>query len=105
MPSSTLAGWTRCAPCCRRSPTTGRSRRPRRDAAAIIVTVPTAVPCHRSKEEISMSYSLQDFARDTREILKAGSSRPQVGKVKTKMEQLLIDPGFVKQNFGDDQPQ
>ncbi|MGH8620865.1 MAG: hypothetical protein ACRET3_01910, partial [Burkholderiales bacterium] len=51
-----------------------------------------------------MGYSLQDFARDTREILEAGSSRAQVEKVKTKMERLLVDPGFVKQYFGDDQP-
>jgi len=51
-----------------------------------------------------MGYSLQDFARDTREILKAGSSRAQVEKVKTKMEQLLVDPGFVKQYFSDEQP-
>jgi hypothetical protein len=51
-----------------------------------------------------MGYSLQEFARDTREILKAGSSRAQVMKVKDKMEQLLVDPGFVKQYFGGDQP-
>jgi len=51
-----------------------------------------------------MGYSLQDFTRDTREILKAGSSRAQVDKVKAKMEQLLVDPGFVKQYFGTDQP-
>ena len=51
-----------------------------------------------------MAYSLQDFTRDTREILKAGTSRAQVEKVKGTMERLLVDPGFVKQYFGDDQP-
>ena len=51
-----------------------------------------------------MGYSLQDFTRDMREILKAGSSRAQVEKVKARMEQLLVEPGFVKQYFGADQP-
>jgi hypothetical protein len=51
-----------------------------------------------------MGYSLQDFTRDTRAILKAGSTRDQVEKVRLKMEQLLVDPGFVKQYFGADQP-
>lgn len=51
-----------------------------------------------------MAYSLQDFTRDTREILKNGASRAQVEKVKGTMERLLVDPGFVKQYFGDDQP-
>lgn len=51
-----------------------------------------------------MGYSLQDFTRDTREVLKAGSSRAQVEEVKAKMEQLLVDPAFVKQYFGPDQP-
>lgn len=51
-----------------------------------------------------MGYSLQDFSRDTREILKAGASRARVEKVKTQMERLLVDPDFVKQYFGDDQP-
>jgi len=51
-----------------------------------------------------MSYSLQDFCRDTREILKTGASRQHVEKVKAHMERLLVDPGFVKQYFGDDQP-
>lgn len=51
-----------------------------------------------------MGYSLQDFCRDTREILKTGSSRAHVEKVKARMEQLLADGAFVKQYFGDDQP-
>jgi hypothetical protein len=51
-----------------------------------------------------MSYSLQDFSRDTREILKAGSGRSQVEKVKVQMERVLVDPQFVKEYFGDKQP-
>ena len=51
-----------------------------------------------------MGYSLQDFSRDTREILKAGTSRSQVEKVKAHMERLLVDPQFVKEHFGDKQP-
>ena len=43
-----------------------------------------------------MGYSLQDFSRDTREIVKAGASRAQVEKVKAQMERLLVDPDFVK---------
>ena len=51
-----------------------------------------------------MGYSLQDFCRDTRAVLKTGSSRAHVDKVKTHMEKLLVDAAFVKQYFGDDQP-
>jgi hypothetical protein len=51
-----------------------------------------------------MSYSLQDFSRDARGILKAGSGRPEVEKVKTHMERLLADPQFVREYFGDRQP-
>jgi hypothetical protein len=51
-----------------------------------------------------VSYSLQDFSRDTREILKTGSGRPQVEKVKVQMERLLVDSGFAKEYFGDKQP-
>lgn len=51
-----------------------------------------------------MGYSLQDFCRDTRAILKTGSSRKHVEKVKTYMERLLVDSGFVKEYFGDQQP-
>jgi len=51
-----------------------------------------------------MGYSLQDFCRDTRAILKSSSSRKDVEKIKTHMERLLADPGFVKEYFGDRQP-
>ena len=51
-----------------------------------------------------MGYSLQDFSRDTREILKTGASRAQVEKIKTHMERVLVDPEFVKEYFGDKQP-
>lgn len=51
-----------------------------------------------------MGYSLQDFCRDTTEILKTGSSRKQVDQVKARMERLLVDPGFVKEYFNDRQP-
>lgn len=51
-----------------------------------------------------MGYSLQDFFRDTREILAGGSSRAHVEKVKARMEKLLVDPEFVKQYFSDNQP-
>lgn len=51
-----------------------------------------------------MSYSLQDFSRDTREILKTGSGRPQVEKIKAHMERLLLDAKFVKEYFGERQP-
>ena len=51
-----------------------------------------------------MGYSLQDFCRDTSAILKSGSTRQHVDQVKAHMERLLVDPGFVKEYFGDDQP-
>ncbi len=51
-----------------------------------------------------MGYSLQDFCRDTTAILRTGSSRQHVDKVKAHMERLLVDPGFVKQYFNDEQP-
>jgi len=51
-----------------------------------------------------MGYSLQDFCRDTTAILKTGSSRQHVDKVKAHMERLLVDPEFVKQYFNDEQP-
>lgn len=51
-----------------------------------------------------MGYSLQDFCRDTTTILKTGSSRHHVDKVKAHMERLLVDPDFVKQYFNDEQP-
>ena len=52
-----------------------------------------------------MAYSLQDFCRDTREILKAGSSRAVVEKITPHMEKLAKDPQFVAQYFGPQQPQ
>lgn len=52
-----------------------------------------------------MGYSLRDFCRDTREILKNGSSRAQVEKVKTPMERLLVDPQFLAEYFNDQHPQ
>ncbi|MBI2295073.1 MAG: hypothetical protein HYU76_03295 [Betaproteobacteria bacterium] len=52
-----------------------------------------------------MAYSLQDFCRDTREILKSGSSREQVEKIKLRMERLLLDQQFVGDYFNDQQPQ
>lgn len=52
-----------------------------------------------------MGYSLQDFSRDTREILKNGSSRAQIEKVRTHMERLLVDPQFLADYFNDQQPQ
>ena len=51
-----------------------------------------------------MGYSLKDFCRDTTEILKTGASRQHVDKVKAHMERLLVDPAFVKEYFGDNQP-
>ena len=51
-----------------------------------------------------MAYSLQDFCRDTREILKQGSSRAHVERIKAYLERLLVDPQFVGQHFDDRQP-
>ena len=51
-----------------------------------------------------MSYSLREFSRDTREILKTGSGRAQVEKIRGHMERLLVDPLFVKEHFGENQP-
>lgn len=51
-----------------------------------------------------MGYSLQDFCRDATGILKAGSTRQHVEKVKAHMERLLVDPGFVKEYFNEQQP-
>ena len=49
-----------------------------------------------------MGYALQDFCRDTTAILKTGSSRQHVDKVKAHMERLLVDTDFVKQYFNDE---
>src|SRR5262245_7850218 len=51
-----------------------------------------------------MGYSLQDFSRDAREILKTGSSRSHVARVKGQMEGLLTVAQFVKEFSGDKQP-
>lgn len=51
-----------------------------------------------------MGYSLQDFSRDTREVIKTGSTRSHVERVKGVMERLLVDPQFIKEFFGDKQP-
>lgn len=51
-----------------------------------------------------MGYSLQDFSRDARDILKTGSTRSHVERVKGHMERLLVDPQFLKEHFGDKQP-
>lgn len=50
-----------------------------------------------------MGYSLQDFCRDAAAILKTGSTREHVDKVKAHMERLLVDPAFVKEYFNDQQ--
>ena len=51
-----------------------------------------------------MGYSLQDFSRDAREILKTGSTRSHVERVKDRMERLLTDPEFKREFFGEQQP-
>ena len=51
-----------------------------------------------------MAYSLQDFVRDTRNILKAGSGRAIVEKICPHMEKLVQDPQFKAQYFGAQQP-
>ena len=52
-----------------------------------------------------MAYTLQEFCRDTRNILKAGSSRAMVEKITPHMEKLVKDPQFVAQYFGAQQPE
>ena len=52
-----------------------------------------------------MAYSLQDFCRDTRDVLKAGSDRATVEKVRPLMERLVADKEFVAQYFGAQQPE
>ena len=48
-----------------------------------------------------MAYSLQDFCRDTRDILKTGdASRPVIEKIRVRMEQIIADPAFVTEYFG-----
>lgn len=52
-----------------------------------------------------MGYSLQDFCRETREILKSGSSRAVVEKISPRMERLVADREFVAKYFGPQQPE
>ena len=52
-----------------------------------------------------MAYSLQDFCRDTRNILKAGGSRAVVEKIRPLMERLVSDRQFVAECFGAQQPE
>jgi hypothetical protein len=51
-----------------------------------------------------MAFSLQDFCRDTREILKGGASRAHVEKIKAHVERLLANAQFVGEYFSDAQP-
>jgi hypothetical protein len=51
-----------------------------------------------------MAYTLDEFCRDTREILKAGNSRAEVEKIRAQMERLVKDGQFVGEYFGDRQP-
>lgn len=51
-----------------------------------------------------MGYSLQDFCRDTGKILRTGGDRAAVDKVSAGMERLVVDPQFVAEYFGEQQP-
>ncbi len=51
-----------------------------------------------------MGYTLQDFCRDTRDILKAGAHRPTIEKIRARMEQLVSDRRFTAEYFGTQQP-
>lgn len=52
-----------------------------------------------------MAYLLQDFCRDTRDILKAGgASRPVIEKIRVRMERIITDPQFIAEYFGARQP-
>ncbi|MBI3936310.1 MAG: hypothetical protein HY323_04980 [Betaproteobacteria bacterium] len=46
-----------------------------------------------------MAYSLDDFCRDAREILRTDASRSSIDKVRACFEGLLADEGFVKRCF------
>ena len=52
-----------------------------------------------------MPYTLEDFCRDARNTLKAGSSRTVVEKVRPLMERLVADRQFVAEYFGPQQPE
>ena len=49
-----------------------------------------------------MPYSLDDFCKDARTILKADSGPAGVEKVKGNMERLIKDGDFIKQYFRAD---
>lgn len=51
-----------------------------------------------------MSYSLDGFCRDVREILKAGAERPEIEKICSKLGQLALEQQFVNEYFNDAQP-
>jgi len=55
--------------------------------------------------EDTMAYTLQDFVRDTRSVLEAGSSRAVVEKISPHMQELVKNPQFVAQYFGAQQPE
>ncbi len=49
-----------------------------------------------------MSYSLDDFCKDTRDILKPEPGPAGVERVRANMERLIKDGDFIKQHFHDD---
>ena len=49
-----------------------------------------------------MSYSLDDFLRDTRAILSAQDDREGRDQVRQKLELLLVDPDFRAEHVGPD---
>jgi hypothetical protein len=51
-----------------------------------------------------MAYSLEAFCRDARAILKRGATRADVERIRPLMERLVVDPGFVAEYFGENQP-
>lgn len=50
-----------------------------------------------------MDYSLIDLCRDTRSILKTGSDRATIDKVRACMERLVLDPQFTARYFPEQQ--
>jgi hypothetical protein len=48
-----------------------------------------------------MAYTLQDFCRDTREILKKNRSREGVEQVRKKMAHLVADADFVSEYYDE----
>lgn len=51
-----------------------------------------------------MSYSLNDLCCETRSILKMGSDRTMIDKVRVCMERLVVDPQFMEKYFSGQQP-